>query len=59
MANLQIVDQVVNEQVRGFGSLDYAAFGRPAVDAPLTDEAERDRLLGNDGGRDGRSSLAP
>lgn len=29
-----------------FQSLDYAVFGRPTVDAPLTDEAERDRLLG-------------
>ena len=31
---------------RGFGSLDYAVFGRPAVLDPLTVESERDRLLG-------------
>lgn len=28
-----------------FQSLDYAAFGRTATSLPLTDEAERDRLL--------------
>lgn len=28
-----------------FQSLDYAAFGRAATSAPLTDDAERDRLL--------------
>ena len=30
---------------RGFGSMEYLTFGRPAVVEPLTDEAERDRLL--------------
>jgi len=29
----------------GFGSLDYAAFGRSAVPYPLTDETERDYWL--------------
>lgn len=32
-------------KAKGFASLDYAVFGRKAVDAPLTDEAKRDRLL--------------
>lgn len=34
-----------NPSERGFASLDYAAFGREAVNAPLTPEAERDALL--------------
>lgn len=36
-----------NSQQSGycFQSLDYAAFGRPAVNDPLTEEQERDRLL--------------
>jgi hypothetical protein len=31
---------------RGYGSLDYTIFAKQAVDYPLTDEAERDRWLG-------------
>lgn len=30
---------------RGFGSIDYAAFGRPATTLPLTEDTERDKLL--------------
>lgn len=34
-----------NKSERGYGSLDYAAFGRDAIEAPLTDESERDYWL--------------
>jgi|GEM_PF-5629683 len=34
-----------NEMARGFDSLDYAAFGRPSTDAPLTEEKDRDQEL--------------
>ena len=30
---------------RGFASLDYMVFGRPKVDAPLSDPSTRDSLL--------------
>jgi hypothetical protein len=33
------------ESERGFGSLDYTAFARRAVDLPLTNPTERDYLL--------------
>lgn len=31
-----------DKRERGFGSLDYAVFGKPPVDLPLIDEATRD-----------------
>jgi hypothetical protein len=35
-----------SQSERGFASLDYLVFAAPTADYPLTDEAERDRLLG-------------
>lgn len=35
-----------SQKERGFASLDYIVFSAPKVDYPITDETERDRLLG-------------